>query len=390
MGLILSILILGFIIFVHELGHFFMAKIFKVPVSEFSIGMGPRLFSKIFNNTRYSIKVFPFGGSCAMIGEDAAGSGDFTLLDGKKIDNSLYDFNGVIYEEEYLLKYNYSVIEPIKKFFICIAGPFMNLLIALIFATFVVSQVGFDEPIINQISPNSAAAEAKPYELLPNDKIIGLEIPGEYEKVIAYRDLLIFMQLNNDLFIKNNYPLAIKFERNKKIFYTILYPKFDSESGKSIIGITFNSNLNKPNNFIDTINMAFKELYFCVKTTIMSLKLLISGKLGSADISGPVGTVAVMGDAIQVASNSGFLSIMYTISTLIVLISSNLGVMNLLPIPALDGGRLVFATFEMVTGKSIDKKIEAYINSITTMFLLLFMIYVFGMDIYKLLTGSLY
>ena len=391
MGIIIAVLVLGFIIFIHEFGHFMMAKTFKVPVREFSIGMGPRIWTKIWHNTRYSFKAFPFGGSCAMIGEDAAGSGDFTEAEDVKVDeNGLYDFDGVKYTKEEIDKYNFSVISPVKKFFICISGPGMNFLLAFIVAIFLVSTVGFDVPVINEVSAGSAAAEATPIKLVSGDEIIALETPEDKENVIAYRDILIFMQLNNDDFVEKKYPLILYFKRNDIDYKTLVYPRSSEDENKAIIGISFKNIVNKPRNVIDAIGLAGKELFFYVKTTIMSLKLLVRGKLKTRDISGPVGTVAVMGDAISEASTGGLFNILYTVATLIVLISSNLGVMNLLPIPALDGGRIVFAAIEMMVGKPIDKNVEGFANTVTMVLLLVFMIWIFGMDIYKLLSGTLY
>lgn len=391
MGVIIAIFVLGFIIFVHEFGHFMMAKIFKVPVREFSIGMGPRILSKVINNTRYSLKVFPFGGSCAMIGEDSAGSGDFTEADDVKIDeNGLMDFDGVKFTKEDIDKYNFSAISPVKKFFICLSGPFMNFLLAFLLSIFLVSQVGFDVPIISNISEGSAASLASPVSLKVGDEIIELEVPGEKEKVIAYRDVALFMQLNNNDFIESNYPLAITFKRDNENYKTVVYPKYDDESKRALIGISFGLDDTQPIGIADTLKLASKELYFYIKTTIMSLRLLIRGKLGAKDVSGPVGTVAVMGDAIDTAKSGGLISILYTIASLIVLISANLGVMNLLPIPALDGGRIVFAAIEMMIGRPIDKNIEGFANAVTMILLLIFMVWIFGMDIYKLMTGTLY
>ena len=391
MGVIIAIFALGFIIFVHEFGHFMMAKFFKVPVREFSIGMGPRILSKVINNTRYSLKIFPFGGSCAMIGEDSAGSGDFTEADDVKIDeNGLMDFDGVKFTKEEIDKYNFSAISPVKKFFICLSGPFMNFLLAFLLSIFLVSQAGFDVPVISNIAEGSAASLASPVSLKAGDEIIELEVPGEKEKVIAYRDVALFMQLNNDLFVEKNYPLAITIKRDNETYKTVVYPKFDEESKRALIGISFGLNENKPVGIVNTIKLAFKELYFYVKTTVMSLRLLIRGKLSAKDVSGPVGTVAVMGDAIDTAKGGGLISILYTIASLIVLISANLGVMNLLPIPALDGGRIVFAAIEMIIGRPIDKNIEGFANAVTMILLLIFMIWIFGMDIYKLMTGTLY
>lgn len=391
MSIIIAILVLGLIITVHELGHFFMAKAFKVPVREFSIGMGPRLVSKVINNTRYSLKALPFGGSCAMIGEDAAGSGDMIEYEDVKVDeNGLYDFEGVKFSKEDLDKYNFQAISPMKKFLICLSGPFMNFLLAFILAFVLVSQVGFDVPIISNVSSDGAAASATPVALEKGDEIIELEIPGEKESIISYRDLAIFMQLNNDDILDKKYPLAITFKRSGKVLKTVVYPTYDETYNKAMIGISFEDMYQMPKSFIDTCKFAVKEFYFYIKTTIMSLRMLIRGKLGAKDISGPVGTVAVMGTAISEANAISFASMIYTLLTMIVLISANLGVMNLLPIPALDGGRIVFAAIEMITGKPINKDVEGFANTVTMLLLLIFMIWIFGMDIYKLLSGSLF
>ncbi len=391
MGIIVAIIILGFIIFIHEFGHFTMAKIFKVPVREFSIGMGPRIYTKVWHNTRYSLKALPFGGSCAMIGEDSAGSGDFTEVEDVKVtEDGMLDFDGVRYTEEEINKYNFSAISPVKKFLICVVGPFMNFVLAFVLAIFLVNQVGFDVPIISEVSADSPAANAKPTALMKGDEIIELAVPGEKEKIISYRDIMVFMQLNNDDFINKNYPLAITVKRGDKTIKTAVYPKAMDDSNRAIIGISFKDIIVKPNSIVDTFKLAAKEFYFYIKTTVMSLKLLIRGKLGARDISGPVGTVAVMGEAITEASTGGLMSILYTLFSLTVLISANLGVMNLLPIPALDGGRIVFAAIEMIIGKPIDKNVEGFANTVTMILLLIFMIWIFGMDIYKLLSGTLY
>ena len=180
------------------------------------------------------------------------------------------------------------------------------------------------------------------------------------------------------------------FNRDGKVLKTVVYPTYDETYKKAMIGISFEDMYHMPKNIIDTCKFAAKEFYFYIKTTIMSLRMLIRGKLGAKDISGPVGTVAVMGSAISEAQSISFASMIYTLMTLIVLISANLGVMNLLPIPALDGGRIVFAAIEMITGKPINKEVEGFANTVTMLLLLIFMIWIFGMDIYKLLSGSLF
>ncbi len=391
MSIIIAILALGLIITIHELGHFFMAKLFKVPVREFSIGMGPRIISKVINNTRYSLKALPFGGSCAMIGEDIAGSGDFTDVEGVKIDeNGLVDFEGVKFTEEELNKNNFQAISPVKKFFICLAGPGMNFLLAFLLAFVLVSRVGFDLPIIANVVEGGAAEKAAPTQILPGDIITEIEIPGEKEKVICYRDVAIFMQLNNDEILKKEYPIVLTIDRNGETYSTLVMPTYDETYKKAMMGISFENMYKLPTNIAETLKYAANEFYFYIKTTIMSLRMLIRGKIGAKDVSGPVGTVAVMGSAINEASAVSLESAVLTVISMIVLISANLGVMNLLPIPALDGGRIVFAAIEMITGKPINKDVEGFANAITMLLLLIFMVWIFGMDIYKLLSGSLF
>ena len=391
MGVIIAIIILGIIITIHEFGHFIMAKIFNVPVREFSVGMGPRIFSKVWHNTRYSLKALPLGGSCSLIGEDAAGSGDFTKEEGVVIDDEgMIDFEGVKFTKEEIEKNNFAVINPIKKFFICVAGPFMNFLLAFVLAMFLVQETGFDVPVIAEIAENSAAADAMPFALEAGDEIVELEVPGSKEKIIAYRDILLFLQIYSSEISEKKLPLAITFKRNEETYKTIVYPRYDEKLKRSIIGISFSTLQKTPNGIVDTFKMAGKEFYFYIKTTVMSLRLLISGKFGVKDMSGPVGAVAVMGSAINESAAGGVSDIVLTVMMLTILLSSNLGVMNLLPIPALDGGRIVFAAIEMIIGRPIDKNIEGVANSITLILLLILMAWIFGMDIYKLMTGTLY
>lgn len=386
MGFIISILILGIIIFVHELGHFLVAKFFNVPIREFSIGMGKRIFSVIKNNTRYSLKIFPFGGSCAMVGEDISGSGDFTDIGGK-IDNEkgTIEFDGVVYSLDCVNKNNFSVISPIKKILICLAGPMFNFILAFICAIIIMSISGTSLAVVNTVNENSSAYNAKPYALMTGDVIKEMVISGDDEKVIFDKDVVIFMNIHNDDFIENP-NLGLTIERDGKILNTLLTFDTNANLDRAVMGITLGAKY-IPKNVFDLFYYSYNEVMFYIKLTIKSLKLLMNGKASANDISGPVGTVAIMGSAINSASDN-ILNYILTMMSLIILISSNLGVMNLLPIPALDGGRIIEATIEMIIGKPLDERIIAVLNGITMILLLLLMAYVFGMDIYKLFTGA--
>lgn len=382
-----AILALSIIIFVHEAGHFIFAKIFNVGVLEFSIGMGPRIFSFVKNNTRYSIKAIPFGGSCAMIGEDPSGAGDFSIFGGKELPDGKIDFNGVVYSKQELNDKNFQNCEPFKKLLICVAGPLFNFLLAFLLSMILVSYVGTDIPYIGTIQEASPASNALPTPLQKGDLITNIEIPTESQKVTLSRDVQLFMFIHDNDFTEYKIPLGLTFERNNETYTSVIYPKYDKTYNKNMIGISFSNERYIPKNIIELIQYAIYEVGFNIISTIKSLKLLIFGKISAKEISGPVGTVAVMGETISEASTYGMINAFLVFINLIILISANLGVMNLLPIPALDGGRIIFALYEMITGSKINPKVESYVNSLTMILLLLLMLFVFGNDIVKLISG---
>lgn len=386
MGFVISILILGFIIFIHEFGHFIFAKIFNVPVREFSIGMGKRIFSVVKNNTRYSIKLLPLGGSCAMIGEDISGSGDFSDIGGKIDDkNGTIDFDGVVYKLDYIKENNFSTISPIKKVIICFAGPMFNFILAFICAFIVLIVAGTNLPVIDTVVENSSASMASPIALQKGDVIKEMIVTNDKETIYFDKDVVIFMNIHANDF-KENPNLGITFERDGKTYNTVVTFNLAENLDRAVMGITLGVNL-RPNNIKDLLYYTLNEGLFYIRLTLKSLKYLFNGKASANDISGPVGTVAVMGSAINNAGGNIIASIL-TILTLINLISSNLGIMNLLPIPALDGGRIIESAIEMIIGRPLDEKIISFVNAFTMVLLLLLMAYVFGMDLFKIFTGA--
>ena len=382
---IVAIFILGIIVFVHELGHFVFAKLFKVPVYEFSIGMGKRIFSFIKNNTRYSLKIFPFGGSCAMVGEDIAGSGDFTdNLGVVNYDNNTVSYDGVVFDIDDVKKNNYSDIHPLKKMMICISGPLFNFILAIICSLIVVGLTGVNLAKVSSVPEDSPARIAEPYALEANDIINNVQFNGYNEKIIFSSDLQLFLFLHSDEIRENNYDLNIGFVRDNVEYRTVLKPNFNDGS-MAKIGIYLSENV-MPGNFAELIYYAFNQSMSYVKSAVLSLKYLFTGRFKLNDVSGPVGTVAVIGSSIS--SVPSMFNKMIVILMLTNLISTNLAVMNLIPIPALDGGRLIEALVELIIGRKIDNKIVSYINIATMTLLLLFMFLIFGVDIYKIFTGA--
>ena len=386
MNILIAILILGVIVFIHEFGHFTFAKIFKVPVREFSIGMGKRIFTIVKGKTRYSLKLLPFGGSCAMVGEDIAGTGDFTaeggVLDKEKNE---VDFDGVRYSIEEIEKNNFSVINPIKKVVICVSGPLFNIILGSICSIIIVAMVGVTKPVINNVVPNSPAESAKPYSLQVGDEIIEVSTYGSKQKINLSEEISLYMYINNELFERGNIPLSVKIKRNNEILNTLVYPAINEAENRIMIGIGLGE-LYQPKNLFEFIKYGIYEVLFYIDSTVKSLRLLLAGKFSANEISGPIGTVAVMGSVIKEAT--GFRTTIIMILSFISLISVNLAVMNLIPIPALDGGRILEAGIEMIIGHRLNEKIITVINAVSMGLLLLLMMWIFGMDIYKVLIGA--
>ena len=260
-----------------------------------------------------------------------------------------------------------------------------NFILAFICAFIVLLVAGTNLPVVNTVVENSAAYNAKPYQLQTGDIIKEMVVTNDKEKIVFDKDVVIFMNIHANDF-KNNPEIGITLDRNGEILNTIVSFDLDANLDKAVMGITLGANF-KPNNITDMLYYTWQEGLFYFRITIKSLKYLFSGKASANDISGPVGTVAVMGEAINGAGGSVIASTL-TILTLINLISSNLGIMNLLPIPALDGGRIIEAAIEMIIGRPLDEKIIGTINAVTMILLLLLMAYVFGMDLYKIFSGA--
>ena len=430
MKILIAILVFSLIIIVHELGHFILAKKNGVYVTEFSIGMGPRIVSTVKGETRYSIKLLPFGGSCMMLGEDEDVAEDDRAF-GKK-----------------------SVWARIS---IIAAGPIFNFILAFVVSLFVVGITGYDPATVLSVEAGSPAAEAG---LQAGDTIT--KIDGH--SVDISRDIDMYLQFNP----LNGDSLDISYKRDGEVYKTTLapvlkdtymlgfsynpgneaaaiatlyedYPLFDAglqigdiitsvdgtkiSSGSELsayfnehpltdqavtityerdgvgyeatatpayvntaysLGASINGYYEKTNAW-GVIKYSAVQVKFWIKTTIGSLGQIFKGKVTADDIAGPVGLVNVIGTAYENSKEYGLTSVLVSIGTWIILISANLGVMNLLPIPALDGGRLVFMFLEVIRGgKQIPKEKEGMIHMIGLVALMVLMVFVMFNDITNL------
>ncbi|NNJ33116.1 RIP metalloprotease RseP [Lacrimispora defluvii] len=346
-SIIVAILVFGLIVLIHELGHFLFAKMNKIAVVEFSIGMGPRLLHFKKGETTYSIKLLPLGGSCMMLGEDEENP-DERAFQNKSIPARM------------------SVIA---------AGPIFNFILAFLLSLVLVGMSGYDITYIKEVTEGSPAYEAG---MRSGDKL--LKINGK--KVSMYQEYILYKLMKPD--DKMN---QVEFSRtdpqtgNQVIQSVSVTPQYSEESKKYLIGILIAPENKKAANAGDLVKHGYMEMEYDVKLTVKSLGMLFSGKASVNDLSGPVGIVVMIDDSVKAGLTVSVVAALMNVISMCILLSANLGVMNLLPIPALDGGRLLFLIIEAIRGKRMDPEKEGLVNMISMAALMALMIFVVFNDI---------
>lgn len=426
MKIIIALLVFSVIILFHELGHFLLAKRNNIAVTEFSLGMGPRLLSTEKGGTRYSLKLFPIGGSCMMVGEDDD-------------DNTEGSFN------------NASVWARIS---VVAAGPIFNFILAFVFAMIITSVVGYDPAKVLQVTEGSPAAEAG---LQEGDVIT--EFQGRH--ISIGRDLDSYMNLHGlqdeeiSLTYKRDgkkYDITYTADSEKRYMLGFYYmtegepqitqvmigsamaeagvmpgdiireingvavadakelqeylsghPLDGSEVTLGMVrdgkvetivatpqmtktvdsGFVYNIYREKTN-FLGVMKYSAVEVRYWISSTIESLIMFVKGQFSVNDLSGPVGIIDVIGDSYEEAKEEGAVMVWMQMLYWAILLSANLGVMNLLPIPALDGGRLVFLLIEAVRKKRLNPNVEGMIHFAGFMLLMLLMVFVMFNDFRRL------
>lgn len=369
-NIVVLLLILSVLIFVHEFGHYITGKMCGVHIYEFALGMGPKVlgFKRKNDPTEYTLRALPIGGYCALAGEE--GEDDENLPKDKFMCNKS---------------------KP-KKILILIAGVTMNFITAIVilFSIFAIWGTADQTSIIGSVEPNSPAAEVG---IVPGDKVVGLngykistwdklsivgllKHEGDNKYVIEHKDG------TRDTYTINPAKYILVGEQYVRITedYTkeeiIEEYKLDKETVQEveIIGIGQDAQVKK--GFIFSLKAAFKEFIGVVDIMLLTVGSLITGKLGLDALSGPVGMYTV----VETVSAYGIANILYLMAYL----SINLGVINILPFPAFDGGRCLFIMIEAIIGKKIPPKVEALIHNIGFFLILALMLYITFQDIIKL------
>lgn len=427
MKILIAVIIFSAIILIHELGHFLLAKKNGIVVTEFSLGMGPRLISTVKGGTRYSLKLLPIGGSCAMLGEDTA-------------------------EEDVPGTFNRAPVWG--RISVVAAGPVFNFILAFILSVIITGFVGYDPAQIMTVESGSAAERAGIREG---------DIITEYNgyHIDVARDLYVYTYLNQlqeepvTLVVdRDGEELTFTFMPDVDVRYLLGFNRSDADSMKveSLIagmpleeaglqpgdvitsvdgvptpdgaayeayleehplsdrkveityerngleysaeitpreyrtpdpGFSYNMGYQKAEG-VQVLKYAALDVKYMIRTTILSLKELVTGGLGMDDLSGPVGVVDAIGTAYEETRDEGAVIMWMNLLNMAVLLSANLGVMNLLPLPALDGGRLVFLFVEAVRRRPVNREVEGMVHFAGLMVLMVLMVVVMYNDILKI------
>lgn len=343
--LILFLVIFGVLVISHEFGHFLLAKANGIHVIEFAVGMGPTLFSFQKGDTKYSLKLFPIGGACMFEGEDG-----------------LQAAEGEEPGEGSFLKANiWARISTV------LAGPFFNMILAFIIALVMVNMVVLVKPVATEVTEGGAAMEAG---MENGDRIISLN----GEKMYLFTDIQLFTQTYR------SGDVTVVYERDGKRETTTLTPYYNEEYGSYMLGITAGDYVTLKG--ADGLKYAWYEMRYALKATYKSLGMLFQGRVSREDVSGPVGiAVNVVGKTYEATKEYGWQNVLVNMLYIAMLLSVNLGVLNLLPIPALDGGRLVFMLIELVRGKPVPPEKEGMVHMIGFIFFMILMVLVFFNDL---------
>ena len=338
--ILLAVFVFGFLIFIHELGHFLCARLCGVGVNEFAIGMGPKLVSWTSKKTgtRYSVRVFPVGGYVSMVGEDE--------------ESDREDAFG-----------NCSVW---KRILIVIAGPVMNLVLGFLATVVMVTSAGelYGTQVDYRDLENVQLSESS--GLTQGDTVLKIGRVGVHTRnELVYEIMRQGAEAVDVTVLRNGEKLVIE---------DVLFPTIE-ESGVLFGGIDFYAN-QEAFSFGNVMKHTFFRSVSTVKMIVDSFVDLLSGKYGMEAMSGPVGITQTMGEA----AAGGFSSFLY----IFVVITINLGIFNLFPIPALDGGRLLFLLIEAIIRRPVNKTVESYIHLVGLLLMFGLIIFVTFNDILRL------
>ena len=355
LGYLAAVVVLGGIILFHEFGHYLLARLNGIAVVEFSVGFGPRLLSWVSQKTgiRYSLKLLPLGGSCAMLGE-------FGEDEDEK--EELPDVKGVSFFDK----------GPLAKMAVIAAGPIFNFILAFVFSFVILSWAGIDLPVL---AGTSEGMPAQTVGLQEGDVITKLD----GRKIHLSREISMYLMYSGQDSVQVEYQRYDESSASWTTGDTVIQPEL--KDGRYYLGVILRGYRSAAESPLQLLQYSAYEVRYWILTVIDSLKMIAGGKVSTNDIAGPVRIVTIIDQTVEENTQYGFVTVVMNLLNLMVMFSANLGVMNLLPFPALDGGRLVFLLWELVTRHPVSQRVEGAVNMAGMALLMTFMVFVIFNDL---------
>ena len=373
MGIVLFFIIFGVVVIAHEFGHFIITKANGISVVEFTVGMGPCIFSVKKGGTKYAIRLLPLGGACIFEGEDGI-ERDTEKKEAESGEaDPQQDVQQAVANTELGSKKKPGAFPDAPVFAriaTVLAGPVFNFILAFLMSTIIVGSYGTDLPVVQQVSDGGAAQLAG---MQDGDRILSMN----GKKIHLYREISLASMLNK------GEDIAVTYERDGKQYDTVIKPIYDESAGRYYMGLYGVGSYQKFGIF-GTVKYSLYEVGYWINTTVKSLELLIQGQVSKDDVSGPVGMAQTVTQIYDQSKPDGIYYIWLNMLNFAILLSANLGVLNLLPFPALDGGRLVFLLVEAVRGKPVPPEKEGLVHMIGMACLMLLMVFVLYNDLTKI------
>lgn len=346
--IIIGVLLFGFVIFFHELGHFLLAKASGIRVNEFALGMGPKLFGFKKGETQYALRLLPIGGYCAMEGEDE--ESEDTRAFGNK---------------------------PVwKRFLVVAAGGIFNIILGFFFMMIVLGQQNVFATTQIASFTDGSALEAAGAQV--GDQIV--EIDGY--AIYTDRDLSFALAMADPSAVS----MEVRRDGEKVDLGTFPLKSQTLEDGTQMVSLDFYVEPEQPT-FLGLVRRSATDTFSMARMVVETLKGMATGRFGLNDVAGPIGTAQAIGQAASAGLAQGFGQAVLNILLMIVMITVNLGIVNLLPLPALDGGRLLFLIWEGVTRHPVPAKYEGYVHATGFVLLIGFMVVIAFNDIVRIVQG---
>jgi regulator of sigma E protease len=327
--IIMAILAFSLLIIIHELGHFMLAKLNGVKVHEFSLGMGPKLFGIKGKETEYLIKAFPIGGYVKMEGEN----------------------------EESADPRSFANKTPWQKLSIVSAGAIMNIILAFVLFAIIGASLGNILPTVGKLVPNSPAMNA------------GIKVGDKITKVNKV-NIEKWDQFTNEITNAKGESTTIEIVRNSKLEKFTITPVMDEKEKRFMVGI---AGLQKNLNFGEAVGYGFNQTIDTSKLIFGIFGSIFHGEVSVNDVGGPISIIRIS----TMQAQAGIINLMW----LTAMLSVQLGILNIIPFPALDGGWIFILLFEIISGKKLDEKKVAAVNYVGFMILMAFMVFIVIKDI---------